>query len=184
MQAIVAQRSLRSRPVFATALNPENVKALEAEGAEPTVSNDDNLAEKAEKYVTALRGEPRGKARALMLEERAPAASSSSSSSQAVPQGQVADWRSLPTLPEQAWTQPQAKQFLPTAVGCVIAIHKNSSWMIKYPREEYPKSHTVAFTPGDIESSSEALRECLRWAWRCHRKACGQECPYNLGEAL
>lgn len=179
---IVDQRKSRGRAVFASVLNPQNCEVLGEAGAEVVVERQVEMKELAEKYAAGLAQEPRAKAPASVkpaqpgAPKAGPIGDSTASSSRA-----PSDWRSLPTLPAQAWTQIQAKEWLPKKAGTTIAIHKGTAWMIKYPRDEFPRSHTVSFSPGDIEGSTSARRECLVWAWRCHREKDGAECPYNSG---
>lgn len=180
---IVAKRAAKGRAVFATALTPENCQVLGNEGSSAMDDEGKHIKSRAESYAKDLSQEPK----TLAPVQAGIGASSSSSSApaarvEALATSARAGWRALPELPVQAWTQPMAKALLPAVVGCTIAIHKNSSWMVKYPpRPHPPKSHSVAFAPGETSSSTEALRECLAWAWRVHKELHpGDSCRYDL----
>lgn len=175
----------RQQP-FATVLTPENVEHLKDVAAGLDKDEIKGMSDTADKFVSALKSMP--KARVALPPTPFPSGAASSSSGVTGPPSSeplsAKDWRLLPGLPEGSIEQPQAKEFLPSMVGCVISVHQNSRWMVKYPREVYPRSHSASFTPGDESSILEALRAALLWAWRSHKEKTGQGCPWNLGEPV
>ena len=80
----------------------------------------------------------------------------------------------------KAYTVAEAKKMLPKVSYCSIAIHTDSAWEVKYPKQEPPKSHSRSFTPGESKSSFDALKHCLRWVWSVHTELTGQQCPWKL----
>lgn len=184
LDAVCARRGARSRQVFASVLTPANVQHLSDAAAGLDKGEVQSMQETAEKVMTTLQAMPKAK----VFLPAAPPGSGSSSSAGAGSSSSgaqvVKDWRQLPQLPEGSWTQAQAKMYLPDVRGCVISVHKNSAWMIKYPTVSLPRSRSQAFAPGDESSNSEALRLALVWAWRAHKEKTGLPCPWNLGEPI
>lgn len=182
--------------MFASVLTPANVAVLATEGAE--ICEDQaypEIRKSAQKFVDGLAGEPEAKvakrdARLPSEAEASMAASAiASSSSAAVSAGPSPhahrEWRDLPTIPDKEWTMADARAKLLVAVGVSLSINKSTSWVVKYlQRPVAPQSRTVSFVPGDAASSSQALREVLAWAWRAHKEATGEDCPFNLGVAV
>lgn len=184
VQEMVGKRPMRARPVFASAMHPENVRVIEKEGGDQLPVDAAELEAKAETYRQGLAQEPTGKINNTASSSAACPSASSSSSGVGNPRLAASDWRALPSLPDGILSRPEATQFLPSVTACTVAHHKESAWMIKYPTSAPPRSHSVSFTPGDGPSSSAALRECLLWFWRAHHATIGDPCPYCLGEPI
>lgn len=89
-----------------------------------------------------------------------------------------------PEIPVKAYTVQEAKLMLPAVTCCVLACHADPAWVVKCPRAVAPRSRTRAFTLGNDESSWEALRECLQWAWAAHEEATGAQCPHDFGPPI
>jgi hypothetical protein len=70
----------------------------------------------------------------------------------------------------------RARLLLPLSKGCSIAIHKDTSWMVKYFFKEPPNSSTISFG-ADSSRMQDALKECLQWAWEAHVLATGVPMP-------
>lgn len=167
--------------MFASALNPENCKVLEEEG-EAMLDDDRDFKKRATKYAEDLSHEAAARAPVRLGALSAAVAgtyAAASSASSGPPPAQ--DWRALAVLPDQAWDQTAAKGWLPIVTGCVISVHQRTRWMVKYQCDLPPRSFSMAFVPGDNTNATEALRECLLWAWRAHKQKTGAECPFNLG---
>lgn len=107
------------------------------------------------------------------------AANSSASSSAAPAQS------AFPALEDKAYSLAEARALMPKAKGATITVHEsNHAWLARYPTDEFPKSRTISFAPGDPESISSALRGVLLWAWRHHVKQGGGRPSFDLGEAI
>ena len=185
VEAIVQTRSLRSKPVFASVLTPDNAEVLaQDEGAEGK-DQVDSMMQQADHYVKSLKEQAKVKVKPNLDKVGIDIASSGQTpASSSGPLPSALSWMALPTLPEAAHDQQTASKFLPVVKSCTIAIHKKSPWQVKDPKPDFPRSHTRSYTPGDQASANQALRECLLWAWRAHRSLTGQPCPYNLGAAV
>ena len=177
--AIVALRSLRKKKEpFPTELTEENINiAAEAMDADDDLTEPLQQQVKAQKAMALVRVKAvkpaavAGLGVAQALAGRA--AASSSSSSSAAP-------RVWPVLEQRSYLLEEARLFLPQRTGCVLSIHSNSAWLVKYPRDSPPRSHSRSFAPGDAKSNFESLKACILWAWDCHKEATGQSCPFEL----
>lgn len=78
----------------------------------------------------------------------------------------------------------EARKFMPDVRGAVITIHTNRAWEVKYPTGVRPFSHTARFDAEDPESSFRALKACLVWAWRAHKRNGGGDPHFDLGVVL
>lgn len=79
-----------------------------------------------------------------------------------------------------AFTQAEAKEFLPPTQGCNI--HKDITWhhrwVLKCPREAPPYSTSMTFAKAGSERA--ALVYVLSWAWDLYEKDSGNPCPWEL----
>jgi hypothetical protein len=82
-------------------------------------------------------------------------------------------------LSNKAYTLAEAREFCPARASCVLAIHKDTAWMLKCPyRKTLPKSHTSTFKSWD--NNRMALREVLKWAWDVEKEIDPVSvCPYD-----
>lgn len=187
-ESILQARKMRRKSVFTTVVTTENVDMLGKTGELGEGFEDERAAleteAKAVKEAGAISFPKVQKARPQKGEVPAAvsASTASSSSSSVAPAGRPAQRLEIP---DKALTVTEAREMIPQVKGCILAINKEVSWEIKYPRRRSPKSHSSAFDPTDDASQRAALLRCLRWAWRVHKEEHPDiECPYALGEAV
>ena len=85
-------------------------------------------------------------------------------------------------IENKAYELSEAKKLLPPRPGCYfLALHKNTSWMVKAPgRTKTPKSQSVLFN-GDWSKNRGALIDCLKWAWAVDKEVDpSSTCPFHL----
>jgi hypothetical protein len=80
------------------------------------------------------------------------------------------------------FSQDEAKVWIPGVSGCTLTFDDvlHMRWKISYPNSEAPFSTSCVWGP-DITSRT-ALFHCLQWAWECHQRATGEECPFDFSE--
>ena len=94
-------------------------------------------------------------------------------------------WLAKIPIENKIYEVEEARKMLPDCKGCVLSINKNVAWEVKYPRACPPRSRSISFTPGDLETHRAALRGVLLWAWRAHKEASPDAvCTLDLGEAV
>jgi hypothetical protein len=85
-------------------------------------------------------------------------------------------------LPNKGFTLEEARFFLPARAGVCLALHKDSSWMLKAPyRLKTPRSCSRSFDSWDVNRAS--LIVCLKWAWEVEKEIDPESvCPYLFDE--
>eukprot|EP00971_Amphidinium_carterae_P064423 1275929-Amphidinium_carterae.1 len=81
-----------------------------------------------------------------------------------------------------AFTLEDARDLMPRAPGCGIAIHSGKAWQVKYTGRTSagPKSRMGTYGGRDSLSFNTALKVCLQWVWDRHIEAHPTEtCPIN-----
>ena len=101
----------------------------------------------------------------------------------------VAKKRSGPRAPRRmevinwdhyVYTSQEAAFFMPKVVGATISKDtvRQMRWTASYPAEEPPWTHSATWN--QERSDTQALRECLQWAWRhWERMHPGESCPFG-----
>ena len=90
-------------------------------------------------------------------------------------------------MEERYYSLAEARKLMPQISGAPIAIHdRNHSWECRYPvpNDIFPTTRSKVFNPEDGASQFSTMLQCLAWAWRHHKRQTGQDCPWDLGEAL
>eukprot|EP00971_Amphidinium_carterae_P001934 38678-Amphidinium_carterae.2 len=72
-----------------------------------------------------------------------------------------------------AFTLEDAKDLLPVAKGCGVAIHSGKAWQVKYTGRvtDGPKSKMGTYSGREGLTFNKALKVCLEWAWARHAEA-------------
>lgn len=186
LESILQKRKFRRSSEFTTVVTSDNVEML---GATALGEGFEDERKSLETEAIAVRD-----AKKIQFEKvrklRPPpsevprAAASSAAASSSSGAGRSTTQRK--EIPDKAITLQEARMMIPQQVhGCVLAINKEVSWEVKYPRRASPNSHSAAFDPSDEGSQRAALLRCLRWVWRVHRECHpDSECPFALGEAI
>ena len=86
--------------------------------------------------------------------------------------------RALPAMT----TREAVLECLPQAKGCMISIHTNRAWQVKYSmKKDPPRSHLATWDVSDPEGPQKCAVECIRWAWAAHKELNPDvDCPWDL----
>ena len=78
-----------------------------------------------------------------------------------------------------AYTQAEAKQFIPDCVGCTLQkdTRMHMRWKAEYVVNGAPEICTKVWN--DERSDTEALKIVLRFLWDCHEQETGEPCPFG-----
>lgn len=167
-------RKLRKQPIATRLFTNDNPKvAAEVLGHDDEITD---LVEREKKHLGIAQRARLGKvlaAAAPACPSKSGAASSSDGNGAGAASSDQARIFHAP-LDNKQYSLAEARSDLPLAKGCVTAIHKDTTWMVKYPRKVPPKSHTANW----YDSNREALIECLEWAWAAHGAETGARCPF------
>ena len=114
VEAIVQTRSLRSKPVFASALTPDNVEVQAQDEGEEGKDQVDSMMQQADHYVKSLKEQAKVKVKPNLDKVGIDIAGSGQTpASSSGPLPSALSWKALPTLPEAAHDQQTASKFLP-----------------------------------------------------------------------